>query len=54
MQVIGKEITAVGNDCGESDLDLRIVNRLRNLARGEPQYRPESSSSYNGQEKLPE
>src|SRR5207244_2573232 len=38
----------------KSDLDLRIVNRLRHLARGVPQYRPESSSPYNGQEKLPD
>lgn len=52
--MIRKEITTVGNDRGESDLDLGIVNRLRNSARGAPQCRPESSSPYNGQEKLPD
>src|SRR6267143_5346983 len=45
MQVIGKKITAVGNDGSKSDLDLRIIDRLSDLARHVPQCRPEHRSS---------
>src|ERR1700730_1150553 len=51
-QMISKHITAVGNDGGESDLDLRIVDRLRDLARRVPQRKPENRSPYDRQKKL--
>src|SRR5205814_2100297 len=52
MQMIGKKIAAVGNDGGNGDLDLRIIDRLRDLARRVPQCRPENRSSYDSPEKL--
>ena len=40
VQMIGEQITAVGNDGGQSDLNLRIVNRLRDLASRVPHAKP--------------
>ncbi len=54
MQVICEQITAVGNDGGQGDLNLRIVDRLCDLASCVPHTKPENRSPYDCQEKLPD
>src|SRR5438477_10879322 len=54
MQMVGQKITAIGHDGGNRDLDLRIVDGLRDLTSDVAKKRPDSRSPYDGQEKLPD
>src|SRR6266700_4198396 len=52
MEMMGNEITAIGNDGGQSDSDFRVVDLVGNLARRVSKCKPKKCSSSDRPDKL--